>query len=275
MAWCRRLQSQIIIIFLSFQLSGLSYACSQLQVNGADSWFPYFYRGDQSPGIMGNNGIIGDIVFQATHRIGVKAELNKKAPWKRILYDLRNGKIDMVAGALKTEEREKVFSFSNPVYYSEFRVFVRAEKQFQFNKLDDLTGKYGIKIRGMSLGQSVDSYAFEHLVIEDTTNASSLFKMIAAKRVDYGIFYLHSGLSELKKLKLDKTIVTLPKALTKEALYVAFSKESECQPQITQLSQEIDKMKADGSIQKITDYYSTATNKIQTAHSTREIKGYE
>ena len=125
----------------------------------------------------------------------------------------------------------------------------------------------------MSLGQDLDNYAFEKLVIEDATNTSSLFKMVAAKRVDYGIFYLHSGLSELKKLHLDKILVALPKPLTREALYVAFSKESECQPQIQKLNQEIDKMKADGSIQEIADYYSAMVNK--TVNSEREVKEHE
>jgi len=268
-AWFRTYTSKIFIILLSLQLSGLGYACEKFQVNGANSWFPYFYRGELSPGTLGNNGIIGDIVFQATSRIGIKAELNHRAPWKRILFDLRNGKLDIVAGALKTKEREKIFSFSSPVFYSEFRVFVRAEKQFQFTDLEDLIDKQGIKIRGMSLGQDLDNYAFENLVIEDVTDTSSLFKMVAAERVDYGIFYLHSGLSELKKLQLDQTLVALPKPLTREPLYVAFSKESECQPQIQQLSQEINLMKTDGSIQKIADYYAGAVN------NKRVIKDHE
>ncbi len=224
MAWFKPLHSKIIIILLSQQLSGISHACQQFQVNGANNWFPYFYRGDLSSGTMVNNGIIGDIVFQASNRIGIKAKLNQQAPWKRILYDLRNGKLDIVAGALKTKEREKIFYFSSPVFHSEFRIFVHTENQFQFKELEDLIGKNGIKIRSMSLGQGIDDYAFENLVVHEATNTNSLFKMVAAKRVEYGIFYLHSGLSELKKLKLDQTLVALPKPLTTEALYVAFSK---------------------------------------------------
>jgi len=259
-AWFRTHNAKIFIILLSLQLSGAADACEKLQVNGANNWFPYFYRGEHSPGLMGNNGIIGDIVFQASRRISIKAELNLQAPWKRILYDLRYGKLDIVAGALKTKEREKIFSFSSPIFHSEFRIFVHTENQFLFTDLEDLIGKNGIKIRGMSLGQNIDDYAFENLVIHDATNTSSLFKMVAAKRVEYGIFYLHSGVSELKKLKLDQTLVALPKPLTREALYVAFSKESKCQPQIQQFSQEIDLMKADGSILKITNHYATAVN---------------
>jgi len=272
MEWFRTRNAKVFIFLLSLLLSGLGYACEKFQVNGANSWFPYFYRGELPPGTMGNNGIIGDIVFQAISRIGIKAELNNQAPWKRILYDLRNGKLDIVAGALKTKEREKIFSFSSPVFYSEFRIFVRAEKQFQFTNLEDLIGKNGIKIRGMSLGQNVDNYAFENLIIEDATDTSSLFKMVAAERVDYGIFYLHSGLSELRKLQLDKALVALPKPLTREALYVAFSKKSECQPQIQVLSQEIEIMKTDGSIQKIADLYAGSVN---TVNNKRVIKGHE
>nr|WP_285903166.1 transporter substrate-binding domain-containing protein [Alkalimarinus sediminis] len=228
-------------------------------INGGSNWFPYFYRNSGE-----HYGIVGDIVLQASNRINITPVIGKKAPWKRILFDLKNGQIDVVAGALKTKEREKNFIFSNPVYYSEFHIFVRKQSQFEFNDLEDLIGKRGIKIRGMSLGQEIDEYAFENLVIDEVTDTDSLFKMIAAKRVDYGIFYLESGFSELQKLKLDQSLVALPYPLTQQPLYVAFSKQSRCPSAIQQLIKEIDLMIEDGAAEEIakTYAYTKSNNRV-------------
>lgn len=240
-------------------ISGLCKAeadtCQELMINGGSNWFPYFYRNNGE-----HYGIVGDVVLQASNRINIKPVVGKQAPWKRILFDLKNGQIDVVAGALKTKEREKNFSFSNPVYYSEFHIFVRKQSQFEFKDLEDLIGKRGIKIRGMSLGQQIDEYAFENLVIDEVTDTDSLFKMIAAKRVDYGIFYLQSGFSELQKLKLDQSLVALPYPLTQQPLYVAFSKQSRCPSAIQQLMKEIDLMIEEGAVEKIAERYARTKN---------------
>jgi ABC-type amino acid transport substrate-binding protein len=94
----------------------------------------------------------------------------------------------------------------------------------------------------MSLGEKVDEYSFNYLVIDDVPSPKSLFQMIASGRLDYGIFYRSTGKKEVEKYNLTSTIESLPKVVATEGLSIAFSKNSQCQTHITLLNNEIKKM---------------------------------
>lgn len=233
---------------------GLARSCDQLSVNGGQNWYPFFDH--HNPG---RYGIIGDIVYEAANRSGVSLKLAAPSSWKRVLFDLKSGRLDIVAGALKTEERQKAFQFSVPVYHTQLNVFVKKEPNFQFTGKEDLRGMRGVLIRGMSIGESFDNYALSNLIIEETTNTSSLFRMIYAGRVNYGIFYLHSGQNELQRINLTGKIVPLSPPISQEPIYIAFSKSSLCTQRIAKINEEIEKMKNDGSIDRIISRYPPHT----------------
>ncbi|MEH6447794.1 MAG: transporter substrate-binding domain-containing protein [Oleispira sp.] len=245
----------MILLIVLCTISSASFAknCDTLSVNGADGWYPYFSR--QNPEHL---GIMGDVVSKAAHRAGLNLELRPSIPWKRILLNLRNGDLDVIAGALKTQQRAKQFDFSTAVHFAELRVFVRNDRAFQFKQLSDLIGKIGGKVRGMSLGQEADNYSFNNLVLDDVPSPKSLFKMVASKRLEYGIFYGSTGRQELERDNLSAILDILPVAVATEDLFMAYSKRSQCQRQITLLNNEIQKMKDDGSIDLIIQYYQAA-----------------
>jgi polar amino acid transport system substrate-binding protein len=230
--------------------TSISYACDTLTVNGADYWYPFFSRHNSQ-----HLGIMGDIVTNAADRAGIKIDLRPPMPWKRVLFDLGSGKLDIIAGSLKTQQREKKFNFSDAVHFAELRVFVRRDSRFDFSQMSDLVGKTGGKVRGMSLGEKADEYAFNNLVLDDVPSPKSLFQMIESGRLEYGIFYWSTGKQEIEKYNLTSTIEILPTAVATEGLYIAFSKNSQCQSQITLLNNEINQMKQDGSIEPIIQYY--------------------
>jgi polar amino acid transport system substrate-binding protein len=233
--------------------TSVSYTCDTLTVNGADHWYPYFSRHNSQ-----HLGIMGDIVTRAADRAGIKIDLRPSVPWKRVLFNLGSGQLDIIAGALKTQQREKKFNFSDAIHFAELRVFVRWDRRFDFRQMSDLVGKTGGKVRGMSLGEKADEYSFNNLVIDDVPSPKSLFQMVASGRLEYGIFYGSTGKQEIEKYNLTSTIEILPGAVATEGLYIAFSKNSQCQSQITLLNNEIKKMKKDGNIEPIIQYYHTA-----------------
>jgi len=249
MGFMSRLIMLMLVIF-STSCVASSYSCNYLSVNGADDWYPYFAR--KHPG---QHGIIGDIVVTAAKRAGIEVSMQPSIPWKRILFNLRYGSLDVIAGALKTEQREKQFNYSPEVHHADLKVFVRYDQQFNFTQLSDLEGLNGAKVRGMSLGQKADEYAFSHLVINDVPDPKSLLKMVATGRIDFGIFYASAGRKELKRNKLEEKIVLLDGSVSREGLFIAYSKSSKCQGEIEQLNQQIIKMKNDGSIRKIIAKY--------------------
>jgi polar amino acid transport system substrate-binding protein len=233
--------------------TSISDACETLTVNGADHWYPYFSR--HNPQRL---GIMGDIVMRAAERAGIKIDLQPSMPWKRVLFDLGSGRLDIIAGSLKTQQREKKFNFSDAIHYVDLKVFVLNDRRFDFSQMSDLVGKTGGKLRGMSLGEKADEYSFNNLVIDDVPSPKSLFQMVASGRLDYGIFYGSTGKQEVEKYNLTSTIEILPRAVATEGLYIAFSKNSQCQSHINLLNNEIKNMKKDGSIELIIQYYYSA-----------------
>ena len=99
--------------------------------------------------------------------------------------------------------------------------------------------------------------------------------MVAAKRVDYGIFYLTSGSIELQRLNHDHTLIYLTYTITQQPLYVAFSKKSRCPVAVQQLSREIDLMNKDGSIEKIAGHYAPPAYYARPANNERVIENDE
>lgn len=240
--------SLLAVALMTF--SGIIYSCETLSMNGADGWYPYFSRQNTY-----QNGIVGDVVNEAAHRAGLIVELQPSTPWKRVIYNLVNGDLDIIAGALKNQQREKQLNFSSMIHYAELRVFVRKDQSLKYKLLSDLKNKKGAKLRGMSLGQSVDEYAFNNLILTDISTSTSLFKMIATGRLDYGIFYWISGLKEIDNNNLAEQLEALPILVSKEGLYIAYSKKSRCQKQIDLLDSEVEKMKTDGAINAIISNY--------------------
>ena len=247
----RNYVTRVLFIVLC-TVSGISFAssCELLSYNGSDNWYPYFSRQN-----LNHLGIMGDTLSKAADRAGLNIVLRPSMPWKRILFDLGSGRLDIVAGALKTQQREKNFHFSDAIHVAELRVFVRKDLRFNYSHISDLKGLKGGKVRGMSLGEEADNYAFDHLVIDDLPSPLSLLKMIESGRIDYGIFYWSTGKQEIQRYGLDSTIDILPTAIATEGLYIAFSKNSSCQSQIELLNNEIKKMKTDGSIEPIVQHY--------------------
>lgn len=255
----------IVVVYLACHAAQASSACDTIRISGGESWFPFFFNqlSTQDAKQLGislekldkRRGIVGDIVQEALQRTGVRAEFDRDKPWRRSLFELERGQVDVIAGALKTPSRERIFDFSIAVYHSELRVFVRQGKHSQLSGMADLQGKRGLKIGGMSLGSELDEYAFEHLVLEETTTTDSLFKMLAANRVDYGIVHYHSGLQHIAALGLRNELRALPLKLASEPIYVLFNKKPRCPKAIQQLRREIEDMLTDGSLNRITAFY--------------------
>lgn len=248
---------KIILLFVlcSINSAALPNNCEDLSVNGADGWYPYFDSTNLS-----HLGIMGDIVSRAADRSGLKVNINPSIPWKRILFKLRHGDLDIIAGALRTPQREKQFQFSVPVHFAEIRVFVHKDRHFEYNQMSDLVGRLGGRVRGMRLDKDAEDYAFENLVIDDVPSPNSLIKMVASGRLDYGIFYWLTGKQEIKRNNLSEEIAILPNPISKEGLYIAYSKNSLCQIEISKLNDEIQKMRNDGSIEDIIQYYQSTVD---------------
>jgi ABC-type amino acid transport substrate-binding protein len=227
----------IACLTVSYSLySPLSWSqnCSYLSYNGGDNLSPLFYRENGT-----SHGILSDVLNSAAKQEQISLILGHIKPWKRLLIELRQGNLDFLAGVTHSIHREQFFEFSEPISFINLRVYVNQNNSFKFNQLSDLKSLIGGKLLGMSFGDEVDNYAFNHLVIEEKLSLASLFKMLEYGRLDYVIMYENAGSTYIKENKLEQKITALAKPLHVNDVYIAASKHSYCYSNIKNILAEI------------------------------------
>lgn len=241
-----------------------SIACTKLSYNGGEEWFPFFYR---KGGIA--LGIVNDVLKNATDQSGFNLSLATPKPWKRLLLELKSGSLELLAGVTHDPAWGPDFLYSVPVAHIDISIFNLHQSDFTFKELTDLNGKFGVKTLGMNLSPTVEDYAFENLVIEETVSAKSLFKMIEVGRVDYGIMYKYAGEQFLRENKLDKLIKAQPVSLAVENVYIAATQKSPCTNNIKQILAAIESMKEAGKVKAIYEHYQPGS--VHSHRSEEEI----
>ena len=85
------------------------------------------------------SGYYAETVREAARRIGCEVEF-VEMPWARGLRELEAGRIDLMAGALRTPERERFARFTRPINLSPNLLFLRAEAaaRYPMDRLADL-----------------------------------------------------------------------------------------------------------------------------------------
>ena len=197
--------------------------CDSIRFNGLSDWYPVFYR---------ENGAAKGIAYQLLNhyakynRLGL--QLQEPRPLKRMLIELQRGHIDLVAGSINNALLANQFLVSKPIASVKLSVFTRVTKKIRFNQPEDLRGLVGAKLLGMSLGEALDSFARNNLVIEEAVDLQALFKMLEYGRVDYVVMYEEAALAFIRERALQTKIAPLEKALGYESVHFLASPRSHC-----------------------------------------------
>ena len=98
-------------------------------------------------------GYAWDVVRESYHAAGYTILL-QVVPWSRAMHYVETGKANVVFPAMKTEEREKRFAFSEePVIHTAFLVYVPASTRIEWNGLESLEGKRIVGVKGWAFGR--------------------------------------------------------------------------------------------------------------------------
>jgi polar amino acid transport system substrate-binding protein len=109
-------------------------------------------------------------------------------PWNRAL-NLATTQGDLIFGISLTAEREKIFSFSEPVTSNNMWLVTRAENYFTYTNIEDLKGKTIDIFRGAKYGGEFDRAKDTLFKIEESTGTySQRLNRLHNKRVDAMIF---------------------------------------------------------------------------------------
>ncbi|MFD2207724.1 substrate-binding periplasmic protein [Kiloniella antarctica] len=247
----------IALYFLPFSSSYTDDQCKVFSGNGINNWYPFSYRD-----IDGKlTGIVVDGAHEALKRIGLSIEIAPDKPWKRIMYDLEQGKVDMVLGAYWNSERAETYYYSEQLGTDELRVFVKEEKQFPLNSSEDLIGRSGMIILGGSLGDEFDSFAKKHLNFIEVPQSDTIVLMLQNGRADYGILGYVEGLLHVQDLNLKGKIVPLDLPILSNSMHVLINKNAKCAHKIQAMNLAIIDMQNDGTLDKIISYHLSQISK--------------
>ncbi|WP_186646093.1 substrate-binding periplasmic protein [Fluviispira vulneris] len=189
-------------------------------------WYPYVGQSTRK------NGIVQNIIESAFDVINYDMETNFM-PWDNALNETMIGNYDAVFPVSLTEEREKYFYYSEPVYYNQLVFMASIHSKITYNKYDNLNKTYdelkkyrfGV-VRGYANEKNFDQRTDLTKIISNN-DTSNLLKL-KNKTVD--IIYIDKFVASFLIFKMNDQFKDqfkfLEPDLAKEALYIAFSKKA-------------------------------------------------
>lgn len=222
---------------------------------------PYAFRGTDGQ----IQGLDIDIARTALKQMGCEVKF-VEMPWARALFELEQGRLDILPGALIKPEREVFAYFSRPTNRSPNVLFMRKSSAEKYNikQLSDLLGtnfRLGTQI-DVSYGASYDTLLqnpeFQaHLT--PLTMRQSGWKMIGRDRIDGLIADEISGLLELQQLGLTDVVAKTRIVVSVAPAMFAFSKKTNTMEFVTAFNAVFGAMIADGRYKMIAQRYLPCT----------------
>lgn len=183
-------------------------------------------------------------------------------PWARALLELERGRLDILGGARKTDERQRYAHFSIATNRSPNVLFMKhaAALKYPINTLRDIL-KTDLK-----LGAQIDvAYSSEYETLQKDpdfnrhlTRISSRiggWKMMDLGRIDAMISDEVTALVELRQLGFLSKIVAHKAIASGDPAYLAFSKASVDKEFVNAFNREVSAMISDGRYRKMREKY--------------------
>ncbi len=152
-----------------------------LYLVGDDAFPPFSFETD---GRL--EGIDCDIIRETARRMGVSVTI-ELVPWRRLIELIRTGGCDGGFSLFSTPERRRVawFADGTPIHESTFYLYVRPERTFRFESLDDLDGRtIGIN-RGFFISRDFDrAVAGGRFSLEAVEGVAVNLRKLAAGRIN-------------------------------------------------------------------------------------------
>lgn len=201
--------------------------CQSLKASGNSEYPPFLWRENQSSvQLQGVNRLIID---EISRRINIPIKLVHVGSWSKAQTEVKNGNVDLVAGAFYTNGRAHYMDYFTPVMLHTTSVVLQQKnKPFSFSRKEDLEGKWGVTVINNSFGQVFDEYVRRQLNVLTVASLSQALQMLAADQVDYVLYEKNPANAYAAMLNLSDVIVPVEPHLSSEGLYLTISKRSHC-----------------------------------------------
>lgn len=200
--------------------------CTQLVASGNPEYPPYLWRDANDEKVL--VGAAAEMMHRLGEEIGIPIAVHYAGPWGRVQEEVRQGKVDLIAGAFFTLPRlEYMDYFQPPLHSTRTVIWTQAARPFDYRKWADLRGKNGVTVINNSFGEAFDRYAEKNLRIDKVATLESALKMLSLARADYLIYEEAPGEAFAAKLGI-KGLRAGKTAISSEDLHLTLAHQSKC-----------------------------------------------
>ncbi len=200
--------------------------CTRLLASGNPDYPPYLW-----PAESDRNHLIGaaaDFLKRVGEAAGVEIEVVNTGSWGRVQQNMRDGSIDMIAGAFLTIPRLQYMDYFFPAFQGTRTViWTRDNVDINYRHWPDLRGLEGLTVINNSFGQEFDAYAKGNLTIREVPSLEQGLHMLERNRAEYVIYEEFPGKAIAARANI-KGIRSYDVPVSTENLYLAMSNKSPC-----------------------------------------------
>ncbi|EPJ47390.1 MAG: hypothetical protein OFPII_12770 [Osedax symbiont Rs1] len=212
------------LVMMLFSVNGYSECVIKFRVYDSP---PFYFKNDQ-----GNwAGLSVDLVRAMTEQANCKMVFIS-APWKRALYLIKHGKVDLMSGVSETDERSVYIDFFAKQSEEIISLVVPVDSDYTINSLDDFknlpmqVGMFHGSFYGHELKQKLDiDYNFS-LKIQSFGSIESILHSMAHQRLS-AFFYNQTQVKNLLASFNDGINYKVhPYIVNRENIYYGLSRKS-------------------------------------------------
>lgn len=195
-----------------------------------------------------------EVTEEVAKRLGYKVEWSL-SDFTGIMGQLESGKIDTVANIVAvTDQRKQKYYFTDPYSYAGTQIVTN--KNSGINSLEDLRGKTVGGVLGSNNIKSLEKYNSEKnagIKIKTYETREGAENDVSQNRIQGYINSKSPLLAAIKKKNLPLKFVGEPIAY--DTIAYPFAKNSKGSDFVKKFNEEIKKMRADGTLKKISEKY--------------------
>ena len=201
--------------------------CTKLTATGNPEYPPYLFRkGLESEELLGANTEILNLIAK---QLGIEIEVSYSGPWSRAQKEVREGRIDLIAGAFFTVPRAQYMDYIYPAFLTTNSVvWSNIDRPVMYQTKEDLVSYKGITVIHNSFGQEFDEFAKNSLDIMTVPKLRQAFRVLNAKRADYLLYERSPAQAYANIWGVGDSVESSGPPVSSEGLYLTLSHKSEC-----------------------------------------------
>ena len=197
------------------------------------------------------SGLYLDIFNEVADRLGWRVKY-EQVPFRRILLLMQEGKVDVMLGPVRTENRAAYMAYATPAFPPERRLFFYREPENRVTRYSDLYGK--------SIGVLEGARYFERFDKDDQLRKSAapryqnLMLMLEKGRVDVVVAPELAGVSAARDVQVE--VEVSPFTVPGKHAWIAISRKSPILEYADEIAEVVEAIRQEGLMERLVTKYS-------------------